>query len=140
MRKKLFCFAFAAVFLFPFTHLQAAHEIKRIDEGENKKIKINENYSFKYVFPRKPKLGISVVKISVFDKDGKQSNALVINGAYDMPQMRGHHSSGPVKFQINKDSFYLMPLNSVMRGKWEIFLQFKEDDRVLYEGAIYIEI
>jgi hypothetical protein len=33
-----------------------------------------------------------------------------------------------------------MPLNSVMRGKWEILLAFKEDGKDIFTGVIYINI
>jgi hypothetical protein len=135
--KKILFFLAASAFICQAAWAQG---IQKISEKQNQKIQINENYYFKYVFPEKPRLGQSVIKISVFDKDGNQSANLSLTGAYDMPQMRGHHSSGPVKFQKNKNGDYLMPLNSVMRGKWEIMLQFKEEDKILLEGAIEINI
>ncbi|MDR3113442.1 MAG: FixH family protein [Endomicrobium sp.] len=140
MKKSFFCLTAAAAFALFFAPLSSAQKISQIKEKQNEQIRINENYYFKYVFPAKPKLGMSVIKISVFDKDGNKSENFSIDGAYDMPQMRGHHSSGPISFQKNKDGDYLMPLNSVMRGKWEIFLRFKENDNILYEGAVYINI
>jgi hypothetical protein len=85
-------------------------------------------------------MGRSVIKISVFDKDGNKTDRFEILGAYDMPQMRGHHSSGPVKFRKNKSGDYLMPLNSVMRGKWEILIAFGENSKNIFTGAIYIDI
>jgi len=132
--KKFFAALFALALIFA-PSASFSQELK-----ENKKIVLNENYSFKYVFPEKPKLGTSVIKIEVFDKDGNKTDKLSIVGGYDMPQMRGHHSSGPVKFRLNKNGDYLMPLNSVMRGLWEILLVFYENGEEIYSGAINIKI
>ena len=140
MKNLLFCLTAAAALTFYFSSMSLAKKVLEIKEKQNEQIRINENYRFKYVFPAKPKLGISVIKLSVFDKNGDKVSNLSALGAYDMPQMRGHHSSGPASFRKNKDGDYLLPLNSVMRGKWEIFLQFKEEDNIIYEGAIYINI
>jgi hypothetical protein len=140
MKKTLFF----ALFFFAAAQCVAVFaqmpDIIKIEAKEKQKVRAGENYYFEYVFPSKPKLGTSVIKISVFDNGGVKTQDLEITGSYDMPQMRGRHSSGPVKFQINKSGDYLMPLNSVMRGKWEIRLVFSKDGEEIFSGAININI
>ncbi|MDR2426719.1 MAG: FixH family protein [Endomicrobium sp.] len=141
MPKVLF-FA-ATIFVSSFFSVSIAVQIENImliKEKAKQKVMINENYYFTYVFSKKPKLGTSTIKISIFNKNGSQNTSLEILGDYDMPQMRGRHSSGPIKFKKNKNGDYLMPLNSVMRGKWEILLVFIEDDKDIFAGAIHINI
>jgi hypothetical protein len=141
MPKVLF---FAAAlfmsFLFAVSISAQSGNLVLIKEREKQKIIIDDNYYFTYVFSGKPKIGPSVIRISIFNTDGSQNTSLEILGAYDMPQMRGHHSSGPVKFRQNKSGDYLMPLNSVMRGKWEILLEFQEDGKNIFTGIININI
>jgi uncharacterized protein YxeA len=107
---------------------------------ENKKTKINDNYSFKYNFIEKVKMGMSTIKIEVFDKKGKFVDDLTILGSYDMPSMRGHHNFPATKIQKNKKNEYLFPVNFVMRGVWEITLTFQKDDKEIYSGIIDTKI
>ena len=70
----------------------------------------------------------------MFDKSGAQVSTLKLNGEVDMPSMRGHHSSGPVEFKLNKKGDYLLPVNLVMRGEWEVALAILQGDRVIHRG------
>lgn len=89
---------------------------------------------FTWEFDRKPAMGTAVFKIRVFDKTGAQVSTLKALGEVDMPSMRGHHSSGPVEFKLNKKKDYLLPVNIVMRGEWEVAVTISQGDRVVYRG------
>jgi len=108
--------------------------------GEGKKIEIGTDYSFVYHFDKKPQLGVSILKIEVSDKDGKQATALKITGDMGMPSMLGHHDSGEKEFKLNKKGQYLLPVDAVMPGDWAVKLIFRKDDKVIYRGIITFDI
>jgi nitrogen fixation protein FixH len=108
--------------------------------GEGKKIALNSDYSFVYNFAKKPTLGVSILKIEVADKDGKQVTSLKITGDSGMPSMRGHHDTGPVEFKLNKKGDYLLPVDAVMPGGWDVRLEFSKDGQVIYRGSINFNI
>ena len=120
----------------------AAPELKVLPAGQ--KIKINERYSFQYEFPKKPRLGPTVLKINVFDatisKPDNKVTDLVILASSDMPSMRGHHTVPPKPVQTNKNNDYLFPIDLVMRGEWEIVLSFQENDKEIYSGVILLKV
>ncbi|MDR3238260.1 MAG: FixH family protein [Spirochaetia bacterium] len=107
---------------------------------EGKNTAINAQYSFTYEFPEKPKLGTYVLRVNVF-KGKEKVKDLIVLASYDMPSMRGHHGSGkPAPMQLNKQNDYLMPVNFVMRGKWEVVLSFQQNGKELYNGIFLVEI
>jgi hypothetical protein len=108
--------------------------------GEGKKCAIGSDYSFVYNFAKKPQLGISILKIEVSGKDGKQDTLLKITGDSGMPSMPGHHDSGEVEFKLNDKGDYLLPVDVVMPGGWEIKLVFSKEDKVIYRGSIKFDI
>jgi hypothetical protein len=108
--------------------------------GEGKTIAISSDYSFVYNFAKKPQLGIVILKVEVADKDGKKDSSLKITGASGMPSMPGHHDSGEVDFKLNDKGDYLLPVDVVMPGGWEIKLVFSKEDKVLYRGSIKFDI
>ncbi len=108
--------------------------------GEGKEIAIGSDYSFVYNFAKKPQLGMSILKVEVADKDEKKDSSLKITGASGMPSMPGHHDSGEVEFKLNDKGDYLLPVDVVMPGEWEIKLVFSKDDKVLYRGSIKFDI
>ncbi len=108
------------------------------DEG--KKYEIGTDYSFMYQFADKPKLGVAILKIKLFNKDGKQDTSLKITGASGMPSMPGHHQSGDVPFKLNKKGDYLLPVDVVMRGDWEVKVIFSKGDKDVYRGSIRFDV
>lgn len=108
--------------------------------GEGKKVEIGKEYSFVYHFDKKPQLGISILKIQVADKDGKQDTLLKITGDSGMPSMPGHHDSGEKEFKLNKKGEYLLPVDVVMPGGWAVKLVFRKDGKVIYRGSITFDI
>ncbi|MDR2842901.1 MAG: FixH family protein [Spirochaetaceae bacterium] len=101
---------------------------------------INDSYSFKAEFSKKPKMGESILKVTLWDKDGKQVTDLELIGSYDMNSMAGQHSMAPKTVLTSKQGYYLFPVNFTMKGKWEITLVFKQADKELYTATIQVSI
>jgi len=141
LRSRLFQFVFLAVFFFAAA-LPAHAEEEKYEPlpGEGKQCAIGSEYSFVYAFDKKPQLGISILKIQVSGKDGKQDASLKITGDSGMPSMGGSHDSGPVAFKLNKKGEYLLPVDVVMPGGWEVKLVFSKEDKVIYRGSIKFDI
>jgi hypothetical protein len=101
---------------------------------------IGEQYYFIYEFDKKPQMGTIIMKVQVFSKDGKQDTSLEITGGADMPSMRGAHSTGDKPFQLNKRGDYLLPVNVVMPGEWEVVLNFSRDKKPIYTGNVRFNV
>ena len=104
--------------------------------GAGKKCWIGEDMYFTYKFDKKPKMGTAILIVQVFEKGGTRVTNLSIVGAYDMPSMRGAHPSGDVPFKLNTKGDYLLPVNVVMPGDWEVLLVFSKEGAVVYRGRI----
>jgi hypothetical protein len=101
---------------------------------------IGEVNYFTWEFDKTPKMGISILIIRLFDKDGKRISDLSVNARSDMPSMRGTHDSGEVAFKLNKSGDYLLPVNVVMPGEWEIRLTFSRNGIVIFRGRIAFDV
>lgn len=108
--------------------------------GFGKTCKIGENYTFVYDFDKTPKMGTAILRIKLFDAKGDKAIDLEILGSSDMPSMRGAHSSGDVPFKLNKKGVYLLPVNIVMPGEWEVRLVFRKNDSVLYRARLLFNV
>lgn len=95
---------------------------------------------FIWEFTQTPKMGTVILKLQLFDQNGNKVTDLKIDGRSDMPSMRGHHDSGEVAFKTNNQGFYLLPVNIVMPGDWEVILTFRDNDRILYRGRILFKV
>ena len=105
-----------------------------------KKCWIGDDFYFVYGFDKKPKMGMSILKVELFDKDGEQITDWKIHGRSDMPSMRGAHDSGEVAFKQNRQGAYLLPVNIVMPGDWEVLLTFSKDEKVAYRGRVAFDV
>jgi hypothetical protein len=101
---------------------------------------IGEHYYFVYSFDKRPQMGTIIMKIQVFTKDGKQDTSLEITGDADMPSMKGAHNSGNQLFKMNKKGDYLLPVNVVMPGEWEVVLNFLKDKKPIYTGSVRFNV
>jgi hypothetical protein len=101
---------------------------------------IGEDYYFIYEFDKKPQMGTIIMKIQVFTKGGKQDSSMEITGSADMPSMKGAHSSGEQPFKLNKKGDYLLPVNVVMPGDWEVILSFSKDKKPIYTGSVRFNV
>jgi hypothetical protein len=108
--------------------------------GPGKKAEIGKDRYLIYSFNKKPQMGVVILKIELFDKDGKKDSSLQITGNVDMPSMRGAHGSGDQTFQQNAKGDYLLALNLVMPGEWEVQLVFLKDKTVIHRGSIRIRV
>jgi hypothetical protein len=108
------------------------------DAGD--KCPIGSDYYFIYSFDKKPQLGTVILKVELYNKAGQRDTGLKISGASGMPSMKGHHDSGDVEFKLNKKGDYLLPVNVVMPGDWEIKLKFQKGDQIIYRGSIRFDI
>jgi hypothetical protein len=105
-----------------------------------KKCWIGEVNYFIWEFDRTPKMGTAILIVKLYDKDGKQVSDLAITGRSDMPSMRGAHDSGEVAFKTNKAGNYLLPVNIVMPGDWEVQLTFTRNGIVIFRGRITFDV
>lgn len=105
-----------------------------------KKCWIGEVNYFTWEFDKTPKMGTSILVIKLYDKDGKRVSDLTIAGRSDMPSMRGAHDSGEVAFKNNKAGDYLLPVNVVMPGDWEVRLTFSRNGIVIFRGRVAFDV
>jgi hypothetical protein len=113
---------------------------KYVSVSENTKIKINNSYYFSCSFSKTPSLGTTVLKIQVFDSSKKQVSPFVIFGESGMPSMPGHHDTGLIEFRLNKKNDYLLPVNVVMPGDWEVRIIIKKDSKEIFKGKISFDV
>jgi hypothetical protein len=108
--------------------------------GPGKKFKLNDDFSFTYEFSQRPQMGTVILIIRVTDKNGDQVLPYKITGRSDMPSMRGAHDSGEIAFRTNKANNYLLPVNIVMPGDWEVRVTFSLNDKAVFYGSIHFDI
>jgi hypothetical protein len=117
----------------------SAQEVSAALAAEGEKIQLPDGGWFTWRFVEKPKLGTPIAKVQVFDKAGAQVTLYEVIGESGMPSMR-YHDSGPVKFQLNKKGDYLLPVNIVMAGEWELKIRVMKGKEKIYEGAILFTV
>jgi hypothetical protein len=108
--------------------------------SSGKKCWIGDSLYFTYTFDKKPKLGTAILKVRLFDKNGTRLTNLDIRGISDMPSMKGAHDSGEVPFKLNKKGDYLLPVNVVMPGEWEVKLIFMRNEKPIYRGRFLFKV
>jgi hypothetical protein len=113
-------------------------EMQVLKPGE--RFAVSEGIYGTWAFNKKPQIGMAILKIQLFDKDDKRISSLSITGDSGMPSMPGHHDSGDVPFKLNKKLSYLLPVNVVMPGDWQVKLIFKEGEKILLRAAIRFDV
>lgn len=108
--------------------------------GFGKQVALPGRLVFTYEFVQRPQLGTVVLRIRVYDADKNQVTPLQISGRSDMPSMAGAHDSGEVLFKLNRKGDYLLPVNLVMPGEWEVKLIFKKGDESVFAGAFRFDV
>jgi hypothetical protein len=108
--------------------------------GPGKKVPLPGGFYALYSFDKKPKLGMLIVKVEIFSQDGKKDTSFEIKGDSGMPSMKGHHDTGEQPFQLSKKGDYLLPVNIVMPGDWEIRLTFLKDGKVQFRGSYPFDV
>jgi hypothetical protein len=104
------------------------------------KIPIDADYYFTYGFDKLPKIGMVIMRVEIFTRDGKRDTSFVVRGDSDMPSMRGAHSAGEKEFSLSAKGVYLLPVRIVMPGDWEVTFSFVKKDKVVFRGAYLFDI
>ena len=128
------------VFAIALTEAKEAPPVYNSLPGAGQKVWIGQEHYFIYSFDKKPQMGTMILKIQLFDKEGKRSTSLSITGDCGMPSMGSAHDSGNQPFKLNKKGDYLLPLNLVMPGEWEVKLHFSQDQKVIYYGNLKFKV
>jgi hypothetical protein len=104
------------------------------------KAPIDAGHYFIYGFDKQPKIGMAIMRVEVFTRDGKRDTSFVVKGDADMPSMRGAHSTGDKDFSLSAKGVYLLPVRLVMPGDWEIRFTFVKNGKVVFRGAYLFDI
>jgi hypothetical protein len=115
-------------------------EAAQVLPGPGAKVPLGREHYFTYGFVDPPKLGMAVMKVSIFERSGKPETDFSVTGDADMPSMRGAHSTGPRGFSRSKKGTYLLPVSLVMPGTWELRLTFVKDGRSVLCGVYRFDL
>ena len=99
------------------------------------KVTMDADHYYTYGFDKQPKLGATVMRVEIFNRNGKRDTTFVVKGSADMPSMRGAHSSGDTDFSLSTKGVYLLPVQLVMPGDWEIRFTFIKSGKTLHRGS-----
>ncbi len=105
-----------------------------------KKVPLDADHYFTYGFEKPPKLGMAIMRVEIFTRDGKRDTSFTVKGDADMPSMRGAHSSGEKDFSLSAKGAYLLPVRLVMPGDWEIRFIFVKNGKTLFRGAYLFDL
>ena len=108
--------------------------------GPGKKIPVGSDYYMTYGFDKKPKLGTLIMKVEIFTKEGKKDTPFEIKADTDMPSMRGAHATGDRPFKLSNKGDYLLPIDIVMPGDWEIKLTLFKEGKVIFRGSYQFNV
>ena len=103
--------------------------------GLGKKVQLGDGNYFIYNFDKKPKLGTLIIKVEIFNSKDKKDTSMEIIGDAGMPSMKGAHDTGDRPFALSNKGAYLLPVNIVMPGDWEIKLTIKKNGKVIFRGS-----
>jgi hypothetical protein len=81
-------------------------------------------------------MGTVILKVQVFGPDGARVTDLKLMGRASMPAMKGAHDAPEKPFQLSRKGDYLLPVDIVMPGGWEVVLSFFKGAKRLYRGKI----
>lgn len=100
-----------------------------------KKVPIGNDGYLIYGFDKKPKMGIVILKVEIFTPDGKRNTSMEVHADSGMPSMRGAHETGDQPCKLSKNGDYLVPIDIVMPGDWEVRLTVRKEGRVIFRGS-----
>ena len=103
--------------------------------GPGKKVQLGDGNYLIYKFDKQPKLGTVIIKVEIFNSNDKKDTSMEITGNAGMPSMRGAHDTGDRPFVLSNKGAYLLPVNIVMPGEWEIKLTVKKAGKVIFRGS-----
>ena len=105
-----------------------------------KKVPMGNGYYLIYGFDKRPKLGTVIMKVEVFTAEGKKDTSFELKADAGMPSMKGAHETGDRPFTLSKKGDYLLPINVVMPGGWEIRLSAMKDGKVLFRARYNFDV
>ena len=105
-----------------------------------KKVPLGNGGYLIYGFDKKPKMGTVIMKVEAYAPDGKRDTSLEVLADSGMPSMRGAHETGDQPFKLSRKGEYLLPVNIVMPGDWEIRLTIKKDGKVIFRGSYKFDV
>jgi len=104
------------------------------------KVMIDKDHYLIYGFDKKPKLGTIIMKIEIFTLDGGKDTSFEVLGDSGMPSMKGAHETGEQSFQKSNKGAYLLPVNIVMPGDWELRITIKQNGKVVFRGSHQFDV
>jgi hypothetical protein len=104
------------------------------------KVPLGADHYFTYGFAAQPKLGTAILRVEIFTRDGARDTSFVVKGDADMPSMRGAHATGDKEFSVSKKNVYLLPIQLVMPGDWEVRLTFLKSGAAVLRGAYLFDL
>lgn len=105
-----------------------------------KKVSIGKDHYLIYGFDKKPKLGTIIMKIEIYTQDGNKDTSFEVLGDSGMPSMKGAHETGEQLFRLSNKGAYLLPVNIVMPGDWEVRITIKKDGKVVFRGSHQFDV
>lgn len=100
-----------------------------------KKVPFGDGYYLIYGFDKKPKMGMVILKAEIFTREGKKDTSFELKADAGMPSMRGGHDTGEKPFKLSNKGDYLLPINIMMPGGWDIRLTVYKDGKVVFRGT-----
>ena len=104
------------------------------------KVPIDAGHYFTFGFDKQPKIGMAIMRVEVFTRDGQRDTSFTIKGDADMPSMRGAHAMGNKDFSLSAKGVYLLPVHLVMPGDWEIKFTFEKKGKTVFRGAYLFDL
>ena len=104
------------------------------------KVPLGKDHYFIFGFTQAPKLGNAVMRVEIFTLDGKRDRSFTVFGDADMPSMRGAHSSGRKPFALSNKGAFLLPVQLVMPGDWEIRFTFEKNGGTVSRGVYLFDL
>lgn len=104
------------------------------------KIPLDADHYFTYGFDKPAKLGMAIMRVEIFTRDGKRDTSFSVKGDADMPSMRGAHAAGDKEFSLSAKGVYLLPVRLVMPGDWEVTFTFLKKGKVVFRGAYLFDL
>jgi hypothetical protein len=160
MKKYLFPVLLSAVISLPLSVYGEGHQGPKAMSGKDpstssgteqkpdyplmpepgKKVQLAGGSYFIYNFDKKPKLGPVIIKVEIYNSEGKKDTSMEIKGDAGMPSMGGAHETGERSFKLSRNGVYLLPIDIVMPGDWEIRLTFLKKGKVIFRGSYKFDV
>lgn len=104
------------------------------------KVPIGDGQYLVYGFDKAPKLGTSIMRVEIFNREGKRDTSLHVKADAGMPSMRGAHETGERAFQLSRKGIYLLPIPIVMPGEWEVRFTVSRGEAVIFRGGYTFDV